>query len=370
MQFSSLINQLPKAKTHLSLVRNKQIPHAQLFVSAPGSGALALATSYAQYILCTNQGIDDSCGICQSCKLCQGFSHPDLHFAYPFLTNKTEKIATCSDVFPQFVQAFSENTYLSLPDWLEYLQLSGKKANIPIAACHEIMHKLSLKPFAGGYQILILWLPELLGKSANSLLKLLEEPPAKTLFLLVTDNKSALLSTLTSRCRQIDIPKPNPKSLPLFLTNQGFEASQAQDLGLLADGNLAHLKNLIAAENTDQEGFAAWMRDCYHMKATGLTEFATSFTKMNRNKQELFFQYAISSVRSTLLYLSGAPELIRLKPAEQAFIAQFSSTINLEKAQMIVLELEKALSQLNKNAQVKILLLAVSLHIYEIFKQV
>ena len=167
--------------------------HAQLFLGPEGSGSLALAVAYAQYLSCEDKQPDDSCGVCSSCRKYQKLAHPDLHFSYPFFAK--DKNDSALTFIEQWREAFLANPYISLDIWRGYLDAENKQANINIAECHQIIKKLSFKPFESIYKVLILWLPEYLDKEGNSLLKIIEEPQPNTLFLLVAQNQDQILNT-------------------------------------------------------------------------------------------------------------------------------------------------------------------------------
>src|SRR5690606_5589526 len=182
-------------KAHLrQTVSDNRVSHAQLFLGPEGSGSLALAVAYAQYINCENKSIDDSCGRCTSCRKYQKLIHPDLHFSYPFFASGEKDIAT--NYLEEWRKAFLNNPYMSLDHWRHQLDAGNKQANINIAEAHDIIKKLSLKAFEAEYKVLIMWLPEYLHTQGNALLKLIEEPPAKTLFLLVAENQDKILNTI------------------------------------------------------------------------------------------------------------------------------------------------------------------------------
>ena len=201
MQFSDIIGQAAVKQHLIHTASDDRIAHAQLFWGNEGSGNLPLAIAYAQFVLCENKQATDSCGTCKACVKAQKLIHPDLHFSYPTVGAK----ALSTELLPQWRKALQQQSYLTINQWLALLGGENKQGNITAAECLDISKKLSLKAFESDYKILILWLPEYLGKEGNRLLKLIEEPPEKTLFLLVANNQELILNTILSRCQLVKI---------------------------------------------------------------------------------------------------------------------------------------------------------------------
>jgi len=187
MQFSEVVGQVLVKQRLLQGFVAGRIPHAQLFLGAEGSGALPLAFAYAQFLLCENKTEMDSCGDCGNCRKSRQWSHPDIHFSFPFPGKKGER-EVATDLYTPWRAKLTESPYLTYAAWMRSLDAENKQGNIPISECRAILRNLSLKSFSGGYKILIMWLPEYLGKEGNVLLKLIEEPPEKTIFLLVAED--------------------------------------------------------------------------------------------------------------------------------------------------------------------------------------
>ena len=194
MQFKEIIGQENIKRQLIQTVLENRVSHAQLFLSSEGSGALPLAIAYAQYINCIDRDEKDSCGTCSSCRKYEKYIHPDLHFSYPFFASKDVKIAV--DVLEEWRSQLLEDIYFNLDIWRSKLSADNKQANINIAECHDIIKKLSYKAFEAETKVLIMWLPEFLDREGNALLKMIEEPPANTLFLLVAQNQEQILSTI------------------------------------------------------------------------------------------------------------------------------------------------------------------------------
>src|SRR5690606_30518267 len=205
MQFKEIIGQEAIKQQLIQTVVENRVSHAQLFISAAGSGALPLAIAYAQYINCLDKQPEDGCGSCTSCRKYSRYIHPDLHFSYPFFASKDIKVAT--DVLEEWRNMVLETPYFDLEIWRSKLNAENKQANINIAEAHDIIKKLSYKAFEADTKVLVMWLPEFLDREGNALLKIIEEPPANTLFILVAQNQEKILSTILSRTQIVKIPK-------------------------------------------------------------------------------------------------------------------------------------------------------------------
>ncbi len=368
MQFREIVGQDQTKARLIETVQSGRISHAQLFLGPEGSGSLALAVAYAQYISCENPGPEDSCGECPSCRKYQKLIHPDLHFSYPFFAKHKED--TAQTFIAEWREAFLENPYLGLETWRNSLDAENKQANINIAECHQILQKLSLKPFEGEYKVLIMWLPEYLDKEGNTLLKIIEEPPHKTLFLLVAQNQEQILSTILSRTQLVKVPAFSDQVVETYLLDQGVAPEKAKQIAFLSDGNLQTAQNLLKdLENDNFQLFTDWMRICFGDKGNAMIDFVETIAKSGRENQKAFLRYGIHFLRECLLILSGASDLVRLPEAEQVVAINFAQKVlSLAKAEAIVAELEKAHYHIERNANPKILFLDVSLQFVKILK--
>jgi DNA polymerase-3 subunit delta' len=368
MQFKDIVGQ-QSVKNHLiQTVKDERISHAQLFLGPEGSGSLALALAYAQYISCENKQEDDSCNECSSCRKFNKLVHPDLHFSYPFFASHHEN--TALTFIEDWRKAFLANPYLGLDEWRDQLNADNKQANINIAEAHSIITKLSLKPFEGEYKILIMWLPEYLSLQGNALLKVIEEPAQKTLFLLVAQNQEQILNTIISRTQLVKIPKLSQQDIVEYLEKRNIETAKAQQLAYLSNGNLqTALQHLNNQENDFYELFLQWLRACWGNAGLNIVNYTEGeLAKMGRENQKNFFKYGVNLMRECMLYLAHASSLIHLPPKELEFISKFSQVLNLAKAEAIANELERAQYHIERNANPKILFLDVSLVLVKILK--
>lgn len=369
MQFKEIIGQENIKQQLIQTVAENRISHAQLFLSCDGSGALPLAIAYAQYINCLDKQPGDSCGVCSSCRKYERYIHPDLHFSYPFFASKDVKTAV--DVLEEWRSMLLSDAYFDMDIWRSKLSAENKQANINIAECHDIIKKLSFKAFEAETKVLIMWLPEYLDKEGNSLLKIIEEPPQNTLFILVANNQEQILSTLLSRTQIVKIPKlPHATIENYLMQGHGLSENQATEYSFLADGNLIEAKSLVAnTHNENADKFAEWLRMGYGNRVLDLTAFVEQAAGWGRENQKNFLKYGISFLRECSLLLSGADELVKL-PARALETAKKLSThvLDLNMADAIIAELEKAHYHIERNANPKILFLDVSLQLVKMIK--
>ncbi|WP_428327812.1 ATP-binding protein [Mucilaginibacter sp.] len=366
MQFKQIVGQDAVKQRLISSVKENRVSHAQLFLGPGGSGGLPLAVAYAQYVSCENKLADDSCGECSSCRKYQKLMHPDLHFSYPFFAK--HKDDTAITFIEQWRDAFTANPYLSLDNWRGYLDAENKQANINIAECHQIIKKLSFKPFESAYKILILWLPEYLDKEGNALLKIIEEPQPNTLFLLVAQNQDQILNTILSRTQLIKIPTLGYEEIKQYLLDHHHQTEDAAaEIAYLCNGNLTEALTML---NTDNKGyhelFVQWLRLCFANKGLEIMPFVDQVAKMGRENQKNFLRYGISFLRECCMLLSGAGSLVHLPARELETAQKMTSVMIVPEAQAIVAELEKAHYHVERNGNPKILFLDVSLQIIKV----
>ncbi|MFD0940266.1 DNA polymerase III subunit [Pedobacter boryungensis] len=369
MQFKEIIGQESVKKQLIQTVLENRISHAQLFLSTPGSGALLLAIAYAQYINCQNKTNTDSCGECASCRKYEKYIHPDLHFSYPFFASKDVKIAV--DVLEEWRNLLLEDPYFDLDIWRSKLSAENKQANINIAECHDIIKKLSYKAFEADTKVLIMWLPEFLDREGNALLKIIEEPPANTLFILVAQNQEQILSTILSRTQIVKIPKLADVDIENYLIHKAqLSDNQATEYSFLADGNLIEAKALLNDTPNNNAGyFTEWLRMGFGNKVPAMIAFTDTAASWGRENQKNFLKYGINFLRECSLLLSGADDLVKL-PHQTLEIAVKLSTnvLNLAMVEALINELEKAHYHIERNANPKILFLDVSLQLVKIIK--
>ncbi|WP_257669341.1 DNA polymerase III subunit [Parapedobacter tibetensis] len=369
MLFKEIIGQ-QQAKRHLiNTVRENRVSHAQLFLGPEGSGSLALAVAYAQYINCENKQADDSCGACASCRKYGKLIHPDLHFSYPFFAkHKEDTAATYAD---EWRKAFLGNPYLGLDFWRNQLDAENKQANINIAEAHHIIKKLSFKVFESEYKVLIMWLPEYLDTQGNALLKLIEEPPAKTLFLLVAENQDKILNTIISRTQLVKINRLDTDSVSKYLISaQQLGEHQATEIAFISDGNIQQAITLLGEDTKGHfDLMIRWLRHCVTDAGPSLIKTCEEeLSKLGRENQKSFLLYTINMMRQVVLLKERMPQLVHLPSAELDFAQKFSKHYRLDQIEPAIDLFEKAHYHIERNANPKILFLDLSLQLVLIFK--
>ena len=365
--------------TLIHSVETNHVAHAQLFHGGVGSANLALAWAYATYINCedrnaissnTNSGlVGDACGCCASCVKMAKMVHPDIHHIFPTPSAKE----TILELLPTWRKFLMESPYRSMTDWLEFTGVTGNKQGIiPIKEAHNIIEKISLKAFEAEYKILIIWQPELMNiESANSLLKLLEEPPAKTLFILVCNDTNRLLTTILSRTQRIMIPSfSDEETIGYLIKKEGISMERAKQVAYLSEGNLSKAVELINYEGEGKyQWFSNWMRMAFKPDFAALIKLADEFDASPKEYQKGMMEYGLNIFRDLLLWKNGAESLVRLEGEELTFVQNFSKVVKLGAIELIVNELSQTHYYLERNGRAKILHLDLSLTIARLFKK-
>ncbi len=367
MQFRDIPGHHRLKKLLIQSIQQGHIPHAQLFNGATGSANMAMALAMAQFVQCEAATEEDSCGKCFSCHKHKKLIHPDLHFVFPIA--KTAEVGakpTSQDFMNHWRPFLTSHPYPSLSDWLEEIQAENKQANIPVEESRQVIRMLSLKSYESQYKILVLWLPEMMkGPAANALLKVLEEPPAFTLFLLVGEDEKKLITTIRSRVQMIQIPAFTDSEVSTYLQHTlMLSGEQAKDVAYLADGNL-HLA-LKLAQNPDDSSFVFfrdWMREVYMKNITGLVARADEFSGLKKESQKLTIEYGINLLREVLLWHSQSTGILRQSGEQLKFVQGLSKTLKPSVIELFFKLLNEALIHLERNANMKITFLDISLKI-------
>ncbi|MCT1523741.1 DNA polymerase III subunit [Sphingobacterium hotanense] len=369
MQFKRIIGHQALKQQLVSTVKENRVSHAQLFLGPEGSGSLALAVAYAQYINCEDKQDDDSCGKCASCIKYEKLIHPDLHFSYPFFAKKADETATT--YMEEWRTAFLANPYLSLTHWRGQLEAENKQANINIAEAHDIIKKLSLKSFEAEYKVLIMWLPEYLDTQGNALLKLIEEPPAKTLFLLVAENQDKILNTIISRTQLVKVNKLSHDELTSYLIEEKhINSDRANEIAFIADGNIQEAIDQLAEEaNAHFDLLIRWFRFIVTDSGLNIIQLCEEeLSKLGRENQKIFLIYSINVLRQIVLMQNGASDMLFLKGQELDFVKKFAEITSLVQLTEAIDLLEKTHYSVERNANPKILFLDLSLQLVLLFK--
>jgi len=375
MQFKEVIGHQDIKDKLLHTIKENRVSHAQLFLGGEGSGNLALALAYAQYISCENKQENDSCGVCSSCVKYNKLAHPDLHFVYPVSTSKSvSKDPVSDDYISQWREAILENPYLNQNKWYQIMDVENKQGIISKNESYEILKKLNLKTFESEYKIMIIWLPEKMNAfAANKLLKLIEEPPAKTLFLLVSENSEQMLPTILSRTQLIKIPKVDRESMKNALCDRnGLSPENANDIVHLANGNYFQALNLIDSTEEDNfnfEQFTHLMRLAYQRKVIDVVTWVDEMARIGREKQKGFLAYAIRLIRENFMLNIENREIVYLTQKEMSFSSKFSQFINSENVSQLYEAFNRAYADIEMNAYNKIVFLDLGLKILKLIRK-
>lgn len=368
MYFRQLVHVPPGLARLRESAAADRLPHANLLLAPPGSGGLAGAAALARYILCENRGPTDACGQCRACRKSEKYVHPDWHFSFPTVGSKV----TSDHFLPQWRSALTDTPYQEINDWLQRIGAENKQGNINKDECAAILRKLSLKTFESRYKIMLIWLPEFLGNEGNRLLKLIEEPPPGTIFLLVAERAERILGTILSRCQLTKLAPPPVEAVQTALESRGTEPQAAAAAARLADGNV-NLAIRLAAErdHTHAERFLGWMRACHRGRATELVPWTEDFAKIGRENQKNFLHYALHFWREFLYLLAndGDPAGIRLLPNEIETARKMYAIVALEQVADISAVLNECIEYTERNANPKILFLDAGLRIHQIFRR-
>ena len=353
-------------------VRSGRVAHAQLFEGQEGAGALALARAHAQYLTCEQPTEADSCGECTSCKAHAKMQHPDLHWCFPFFKAEGQEKATSEPHQGTWREAMLEGPYLGVEDWLDRLGADRKQLFISVDEALEVNRKLGLKAFHGGWKVWICWLPETMRvDTANKFLKLMEEPTDRTVMLFVTQHSDRLLATIRSRVQRIQVPNLRPEEAAQGLVQRwGVDADMAASLAHVSEGNLAQALRMAKAgqDQPDLERFSAWMRSCWARDGRAMVEGSESFASLGREGQKRFLHYALHLVRQSIVGHYGAKELVRLTPAEGAFLTKFSKFIHHDNVMALREALEEAHSDVAGNVNGKLVFVDLSLRVHRLLR--
>jgi len=349
-----------------------RISHAYMFAGPEGSGKLPLAMAFARYLNCESPVDGDSCGECHSCKKYSKLVHPDLHFVFPVVDIKKDRIPVSDSYINEWREFVLMKKYFNLNQWFNYLGAERKQGMIYTKESNEIIKKLSLKTFEGKYKVMIIWLPEKMHLSAsNKLLKLIEEPPAGTVFLLVSDKPDEVISTIVSRTQQIRIPPFTDEDITAELMEDGLEKEDAQSFARLAKGNIVTARDIVeGSEDLDFffDNFVFLMRNAYSRKLQDLIEWGDEMSRLTREKQKNFFDYCLRVVRENYISNIKEPGLVYMTQRESDFSAKFAPFINDNNVHQMAEEFSLAHSHVVQNGNSRIIFMDLILKIIILIK--
>ena len=403
MQFNEIIAQKELKHKLAQMVQKNRLSHALLFLGHEGSGALPMAIAFAQYILCEKVNprkkqeavslfgdapvenipilMEDSCGVCSSCIKVNQLIHPDLHFSYPAIkkdSNHTKVLST--DYIAEWREYIDQHPYGNVTGWLDFLKENpkakidspaNKQGNITVNECDDISRKLSLKSFEGVHKILIMWMPEFLAAAGNKLLKLIEEPPPNTIFILVASDESAILPTILSRTQLIKVPLFSNAEIEKALIEKEIVPEKAVQIAAIAEGNyLEALKMLQNTEEDWEEGIRSWLNVIWQRNTNAQLKWIEDISKLGREKQKQLLKYFIHLLQQALKVRYLQEENLEAISLEQRDFAQrLNNMCSTEAQEAIVHELEKAMYYIERNAHGKMLFHALTIRLYHIIKE-
>ena len=368
MRFSDILGQ-ENIKNHLQQsANNGRIPHAQLFVGNEGSGTLPIAIAYAQYLLCSNSENAESCNI-----KCDNLSHPDLHFAFPVTSNETIKKHPISNLFlTEWRQFVKEQPYGNLFNWLQTIGVEKKQGIINVDEAEAIVKSLQLKSYEGGFKVMVIWMAEKMNiAAANKLLKLIEEPPEKTVFILIAENEEQIISTIRSRCQVLHFPELSEVDIATGLMSfEGASQNEARKIAHQSDGNLnkaIHLSRNDSSDSIYEEWFITWIRAAFKAKGNAsvineLVQWSESIAKTGRETQKSFLNYCLQFFRQALLQNYKAQSLVFIETKTPGFdLKKFAPFVHGGNIMAIEKELNDAIYHIERNGNAKIILLDLSI---------
>jgi DNA polymerase-3 subunit delta' len=403
MQFDKIITQEPVKHKLKELVHKNRLSHALLFLGKEGSGSLSLAIAFAQYLLCerissnhpqpnkaslfneeepkVGTSYEDSCGVCSSCLKVNQLIHADLHFSYPSLKRDSRHDRVLSiDYISEWREFIQQYPYGNVTDWINFLKETSrskiespvnKQGNISAFECDNIIHKLSLKSFESNYKILIMWMPEYLGKEGNKLLKLIEEPPENTLFIFVAEDEDAILQTILSRTQLIKIASLSNEEVKNGLINHyNTDPKKASQIAAIAEGNFREALQLLQNPEDDLHAqVREWLNIIIKNHVSSQIKWIEEISGIGREKQKTFLRYFIhlleQSLRTTFL---PAESLKKVSEKDLDFCERINKMCSLEVQQAMVEELEKAVYYIERNAHAKLLFHSLTIRLFHIVK--
>jgi len=375
MQFADVIGQAQVRDSLIETVRLNRVSHAMLFLGHEGSGALPLALAFAQYLVCDRVNarvpMTDSCGVCAACVKARQLIHPDIHFAYPVIPRKPGDKPVSADYSSEWREFVAQYPYGNAYDWLQFIGAENKQGNITAHECNEIIRTLSLKSWESGYKILVLWMPEYLGNEGNKLLKLIEEPPDDTLFMLVAENESLILPTILSRTQLVKIPLPEIGEIARALEDRsGLAPEQARQIAVLSEGNYREALQLIRHADDDWQGvLREWLNAILKGGPVAQVKWIEEIAKSGRERQKQFLRYFNHLLEQAIRLRYLDPAFLPITEGEKDIALRLNKIADVGQQKAIVQELDNAAYYIERNAHAKMLFHALTIKLYHILAE-
>jgi len=372
MLFSNIIGQENIRQQLVQAVQQNRLSHAMLLLAPEGAGGLPLALAFTQYLVCENKQENDACGQCSACIKASQYIHPDIHFSYPVIPRKPGDKPLSTDYVAEWREFIGTHPYGNAYDWLQFIGAENKQGNITANECHDIIRKLSLKSFESQYKILLMWMPEYLGNEGNRLLKLIEEPPPNTLFILVAENQEQILATILSRTHLIRVnPLPKEVLVDALVTRAKAAPAKARQAATIAMGNYREAMTLLQnAEDDYHELLRNWLNYIFTGNRPALQAWIEQIasTKIGRENQKQFLRYFINLLEHSLRLQFLDRQQLAFSEEEMDFAAKLNKLANLKQMESIMELLDNACYYIERNANAKLLFHALSIRLQYIFR--
>lgn len=391
MQFKDIIGQ-HEVKQHLAeMVEHNRLSHALLFLGKEGSGALPLAIAFAQYIVSmpSQKAVaepvadlfggsslpeapsfvsPDQVSSLPAFARANDLLHPDLHFSYPVIPRKSGDKPISTDYISEWREFVKLHPYGNVYDWLQFIGADNKQGNITAHECADIIRKLNLKTFESGYKVLVMWMPEYLGNEGNKLLKLIEEPPADTLFILVAENESQILPTILSRTQLVKIPALDTRDIATALTERAkLSPEKARQTAAVSEGNYREALLLIQHAEEDWQGLLRnWLNAILKTGPVAQVKWVDDTSKLGRERQKQFLRYFNHLLEQAVRLRAMGEENVTLPDNERDFAARLNKIATVEQQQAMIQELDNAVYYIERNANAKLLFHALTIRLYHI----
>ena len=368
MQFADVIGQQDVKKHLAEMISMNRLSHALLFTGKEGSGSLALAIAFAQYIFCETPTATDSCGICNACRKASELVHPDIHFSYPVIPKKPGDKPVSTDYITEWREFISQLPYGNVYDWLQFIGAENRQGNITAQECNEIIHKLSLKSFEGNFKVLVMWMPEYLDKEGNKLLKLIEEPPPDTIFILVAENESMVLPTIISRTQLVRVPPVSELAIEEQLMLKGkLGKDQARQIALVSGGNYRESLNIMQHAGEDWQSLLRdWLNAIMKSGPIAQVKWIEEMSKHGREKQKQFLRYFNHLLGQAIKMQILQDADLAIPENERDFALRLNKMAGIEQQRAMIEELDKASYYIERNANAKMLFHALTIRLYHI----
>lgn len=385
MRFADVIGQEAVKEKLRSMAEQHRLSHALLLLARPGTGGLPLSIAFAQYLLCDaiqhqapslfdtkdSHGLPmDSCGTCPSCRKVAALAHPDLHFSYPVISRKPGTPSLSTDFAAEWREFVGQYPYGNDFDWLQTIGAENRQGKIYAAECVDIHRRLTLKSYEGRLKILILWMPEYLEKEGNRLLKLIEEPPAGTLILLVAEEYGEILPTILSRTQLVRLPPIDTPSIAAALaTRCGTEEPRASSIAAMSDGSYREALSLLQHHEDDWLSVAReWLNAILRNGPVAQVRWVEEISKHGREKQKQFLRYMCHLVETSIRIQTMGGQAAGVQGPEAAFAEKLNRVAGIGQLEAMAEEMERSAYQIERNAPAKILFLSLSIRLHHILR--